>query len=483
MEKNKIKLRNPILVFGIVLMLGAGCVDLEETPMDFPSPENFYGTVGQIESALTGAMGSLYSQWGNYSYGWGPFHDDHAFGRDLVFSEFHGNWVWNCHYRALGIINNIVAALNEDKLGPTVLQAEKDQLMSQATFLRAFNYFSLVRLYGDIPLITEETDLVGGEIVRDPIADVYNLIVSDLQTAIANLPDTWDEKKIGRPTKGAAKTLLAKVYITMATAPMNNTSYYQQARDMAADVMDDGVYYLVEDVDEVFAQENKYGPEIMFSFNATEDDVATPPQIWLPGTMAFGWGDFSLDARWADTIYPHQPRRDAYMVLEDWDGNTWDVWDAHRVPHVRKFLSNDRETLERVVSTANIPLIRYADALLLFAEADNMVNGGPTQAAVDAVNLVIDRANDGVDNPDHPRVTTSMSQSEFDAAVINERSFELFFEYDRWYDLIRKRILCESIRPVVQVNCSDNDYLWPIPQPDLRLNPNLTQNPGYATPD
>jgi hypothetical protein len=139
--------------------------------------------------------------------------------------------------------------------------------------------------------------------------------------------------------------------------------------------------------------------------------------------------------------------------------------------------------MESLNTWANIPLIRFADALLLFAEAENAVNGGPNQAAVDAVNQIIDRANDNVDNPSHPKLTTSMSQAEFDAAVIDERGLELFFEYDRWFDLVRKRILCDKVRDAMKVNCDDNDYLWPIPYTDLKLNPSLTQNPGYTTPD
>jgi hypothetical protein len=104
---------------------------------------------------------------------------------------------------------------------------------------------------------------------------------------------------------------------------------------------------------------------------------------------------------------------------------------------------------------------------------------------VDAVNLIIDRANDGVVNPNHPRTTTSMTQAQFDAAVIQERCYELFFEFDRWYDLIRKEILCDvwDDQPDVAPNCDPNDYLWPIPQADLRLNELMTQNPGYPTPD
>ena len=483
MKKAIIKSRNPILICGFIFLLVAGCVNLEEKPLDFPSPDNFYGTVGQIEASLAGSMGRLYSKWGNYSYGWGDFHDDHIAFRDLVFSSGHGTWVWGAHYGAIAILNSVITALNEDKLGPTIAQGVKDELMAQAKFLRGFNYFWLVRLYGDVPIITEETDVVAGEIVRDPIANVYDLIVADLKNAEANLPDEWGGDKAGRPSKWAAKSLLAKVYITMATAPMNNTSYFQSAKDMAADVINNGPCDLVPDIREVFTLGNRLGPEIMFSFNATEDDIATPPQIWLPGSMAFGWGDFALDKTWADSIYPDQPRKDAYMILEDWDGTSWENWDGTHTPHLRKFVYNSREEMERLQSWPNIPLIRFADVLLLFAEADNQVNGGPTQDAVDAVNRVIDRANDYVDNPSHPKVTIGLSQAEFDAAVINERSLELFFEFDRWFDLVRKRILCDVMRPEVAVNCDDNDYLWPIPRTDLRLNDKLTQNPGYTTPD
>ena len=200
--------------------------------------------------------------------------------------------------------------------------------------------------------------------------------------------------------------------------------------------------------------------------------------------MAFGWLDFGTERTWA-LRYPDQPRKEAYMILEDWNGDSFEDFSWRGSPPVRKFAYDEQETMERLQSTANIPLLRFADVLLMFAEAENMVNGGPTQAAVDAVNQIIDRANDGVVNPNHPRVTTGMTQAEFDSAVIQERNLELFFEYDRWYDLIRKEILCDvwPERADIEANCNQDDYLWPIPQADLRLNENMTQNPGYATAD
>jgi hypothetical protein len=253
---------------------------------------------------------------------------------------------------------------------------------------------------------------------------------------------------------------------------------------MAKAVMDNGVHYLVHDVDKVFSLETQLGPEYIFGFNATSDDIATPPQIWLPGSMAFGWGDFGIDRVWTKK-YPNQPRKEAYMILVDWDGDSVENISWWGGAAVRKYIIDPRDVLERLNSTAIVPLLRYADVLLMFAEAENAINGGPTQAAVDAVNQVIDRANGYVDNPDYPRVTTAMSQDEFDKAVINERMNELFFEFDTWYDLTRKEILCDvwDDRPDVKPNCDQNDYLWPIPQADLRINPLMTQNPGYPTPN
>lgn len=481
--KNKIKidLKKPFMMATIIFLLSVGCVSLDENPKDFPSPENFYSTESQIISALTGSMGTLYAEWEVYSYGWYEFHTDQNDDADLAFTANHGKGNWQAHYKAIGILNSVISALNEDKLGDTVPQEKKEELMGLAKFLRGFNYFFLVRLFGDVPIITEETDLIAGDISRQPVKDVYSLIEADFTVAISNLPDTWAPQFVGQPSKDAARGFLAKVYLTMATAPLNDASYYAKAKGMASDIMGNGVFSLIPDVRDVFKLENKLGPENIFSFNATEDDNATPPQIWLPSTMASGWMDFGLQNEYTDK-YPAQPRKDAYMILEDWDGASWEEWSWRGAPLIRKFVYDDRETMEKRKSTANIPLLRYADVLMMFAEADNMVNGGPTQAAVDALNLIIDRANDGLANPNHSRATMGMSQSEFDDAVINERSLELFFEYDRWFDLIRKRILCEAVRPAIQVNCSDDDYLWPIPQSDLRINPLMTQNPGYPIP-
>jgi hypothetical protein len=408
------------------------------------------------------------------------YSDDQLNGGDLDFGDWTGNDCWRVHYRAVADLNPAIKALNEDQLGTSATQDEKDQLMAQARFLRGWNYFTLVRLYGNIPVIDENTDPVNDEITRTPVAEVYDFIESDLLFAAQHLPVSWSEGQEGRPTTDAAKTLLAKVYVTMATAPLNDESKYTSARDMALEVIGDQTHGLLDSVSEVFKLDNMWSKEMIWSFHTATNTYCIEPQIWLPGEMADGWGDCVCDRAWVEA-YPEQPRKHAYLLLESWDGVPWTEWDQ-QTASIRKYLYDSRENMENYTSYYNIPILRYAETLLLFAEAENKVNGGPNAAAVDAINQVIKRANGYVDNPADPLLTTGMTEDAFDEAVIQQRNLELCFEYDRWFDLIRKRILYEKTIPDYQPNFSEYDYLLPIPEEDLRLNVLLTQNPGYTDP-
>ena len=263
----------------------------------------------------------------------------------------------------------------------------------------------------------------------------------------------------------------------MATAPLNEASNYRKAADMAKEVMQEGNYSLVPDITKVFSVDTKYGPEMMWSYNSNYADINTDPQIYKPGELD-GWGDFSVQREWEEQV-PAHARKDAY-VLTHINGVHYSQWTggAQR-PFIKKFMYDKQDDYNNYKSVMNMPVIRYADVLLIFAEAENMANGSPTQEAVDAVNQVIDRANGNVVNPAHPRLTTSMTKEAFDAAVIEERNQELAFEFDRWFDLVRKRILKEKSIPSIQQNFSEADYLFPIPDDDVQLNPLMEQNPGY----
>lgn len=464
-----------------LLFTVSGCFDLTEEPEGFISPEFFYTTVAQGESALAASMNHLWDYWGQYSYGYGFFiHDDQLAGGNLNISPNHANALWDRHYRAILNINGVLGALKADKIQGASEEALKG-LEGQAKFLRAFNYFMLVRMYGDLPIITEDTpDPVTNPVQgRDPIAQVYELIVSDFEDAVDYLPVTWAGQP-GKPTKGAAQALLAKAYLTMATAPLNATENYAKARDVAAGIISNGPYSLVPNVFDVFKKENKYGPEMIFSFNSTADDVATDPQIWTPAIME-GWGDASIDLAWAEDWFaksPNEPRQEAYLILE-YDGVPYTDFDE-QIPFIRKFTvpyitDDEYNTLS---SQANFPIIRFAEVLLIYAEAANMAEGGPSAEAFEAVNKVRRRAfNLPIDTPD-PSVDLdpTLGQAAFDAAVIEERNYELCFEYDRWFDIVRKRML-EDVAGQYIANYSPDDYLFPIPLFDARSLG--SQNPGY----
>lgn len=469
------------LLFTISFFILFGCKKLNEKPTDFIGPTNFYNNPDQIVSAYAKAMITVCDgdAWSGYAWpSWGYMqNDDQMRGGNLVISPETGLDLWTRHYAALLNINAAIRALKQDKLGSSASALEKKELEGEGRFLRAWNYFQLVRFWGDIPLLIETTD-PKADISRTPVKDVYALIESDLLFAADALPKTQPADKKGRPTSGVAKGMLAKAYLTMATAPLNLTANYDKAASMAKSVMDDNVYSLVPDIRNVISLDTKWGPENMWNFNANLASPNVSQQIWMPGSED-GWSNIVATPEWEQT-WPDQPRKAAWLKTKNSAGEDYLVWSDVNAPHVKKW-SADPDNLNGYISVANQPILRYADVLLIFAEAENMSKNGPTQAAVDAINQVINRSNDWLPNPNYPTLTTAMSKDAFDKAVIKERNFELCFEQDRYFDLLRKRILGD-VNPQYSGNFTNDDYLWPIPINDLRLNKLLTQNPGYPTP-
>lgn len=459
------------------------CKKLEETPLSFVEPKDFYVTKGQIEAAFAASMNSLWNFWTCYQYPGLSFfeNDDQMAGGTLVIPNNFASDLWSRHYSAILNLNSAVAAMKKGNLGTSVDQKTYNQLMAQALFLRGWNYFVLVRLWGDLPLILDDTpDPIQNPPSRTPVSDVYTTIVSDLEFAIANLPVKWSDGSITKPTMDAAKGMLSKVYLTMATAPLNKTEYYAKAATLAKEVIDAGNYSLIHDIDKVFTADTRYGPEVLFTFTSNYADGTLAPQVWTPGILN-GWGNFVVQPQWAEA-YPETPRKNAY-VLTMLNGVKYTQWAGSSTPFIKKYMYDSKEDYDAYRSIIVMPILRLADIYLIFAEADNMANGVPTAEAVSAVNKIIDRANGYTANANHPLATAGMSSTAFDALVIEERNQELCFETgDRWFDLCRKRILKEKSLPFYQQNFSEDDYLYPIPDNDIRLNNKLTQNKGYAMP-
>lgn len=458
----------------IIIITSCDTFDLSESPKGFITPDNYFNTPTQIETVLATSMNRVFRDWGGYAYNPALHrHDDQISGGNLVITLNHGSAIYNAHFANIKDLNFAIKAIVDGKLD-NFSQDEVDKLAGQLKFLRAWNYFMLVRMWGGMQILTEEDvdDYFTILPARSTVAETYDLIVNDFQEAVDKLPEDWG--KFGRPTKSVAKALLAKAYLTMATAPLNDASNYSKAASLAKEVIDSKRHSLVEDIRNVFSMATEDGPEMMWSFIANDQFPSTDPHVW---SSADGWGDYSADQVWVDSVYPEQPRKHLYLQTTNRDGIP--VSELNADVGIKKYLYDTWENFDRGFTTINIPIIRYADVLLIFAEAENMSKGGPTQDAVDAINAVINRANDYQPNPDYPLLTTSMSRDEFDKAVIHERNLELCFEYDRWHDLIRKRILYEATREAYKHNFSEDDYLFPIPESETRLNPNMVQNPGY----
>jgi hypothetical protein len=475
------------LLFLALVVFTFGCKKLDEKPISSVTPSNFGSSALQIEAAYAGSMNYLWDYWAGYGYAYGPFiNDDQLNNGDLNIPADNADDLWNRHYMALLNINSALGSIKKGNVQgetPEVIQG----LEAQGKFLRAHNYFMLVRMFGGVPLVTEDTpEPIQNPMPRASVAEVYDLIVSDLTFAAEHLPVSWPGAP-GKPTSGAAKGMLAKAYLTMATYPLNEPSNYQKAADMALEVINSGTYQLVDSVNQVFSLANKYGPEMMWSYNSTYDDIATDPEIWTTSNyLDGGWGDAAMDTSF-EHRWPDQPRKEAYLFTH-WNGSHYTDF-PEQTPFCKKFffyISGD--DFNGYSSIMNWPIIRYADVLLIYAEAANMASAGATapQTAVDAINKIINRANDYQPNAGHPLLTTSMTKAAFDAAVIQERNWELVFENcDRWFDICRKRILNDpnvTVRESDRVNFSEDDYLFPIPETDLRLNNLLEQNPGYPHP-
>ncbi len=207
------------LVTLLLTITAVSCQKLTEHPDSISTPENFYTSPAQCEAAYAASMHALWSTWSGYQNPLG-FPDGHYAGNNAIlnFGSTSYNDLWTWHYKA---ISNINAALKAIKGGS--LEGNSDQVIAdviaQGRFLRAFNYFTLVRLYGKIPYITEDTpDPVSVPLTPDSrmeIADVYDQIEADLTYATENMND-YNSSTPAKPNKWIAKGLLAKVYLTRA---------------------------------------------------------------------------------------------------------------------------------------------------------------------------------------------------------------------------------------------------------------------------
>lgn len=374
--------------------------------------------------------------------------------------------VWSTTYRGINRANAVLERVPE-----IAMEADlKERLLAEARFMRGFYYFTLVRLFGDVPLILNETtSLVDLNVSRTSTEEVYTQIIRDFTEAEAVLPLSYTAADRGRATKGAATAFLAKVHLTRQD--------WSNAAQKAREVIDSGMYDFWEKFEDAFLIANKNGKEAVFEVQALGGGLGEGS--FMQGYMRpnfdrvnniGGFGDDPVTRNLYEAYPPGDKRRDITIRLYSATSTPAAPASIEFPAYVYKYL--DPTATANGDGSNNYPVIRYADVVLMYAEALNELGGGNPEA-FEWVNKIRRRA--GL-----PDLSQSLSKAEFRDAVLLERRLELAFEGHRWYDLVRTRRLISAMQaqnPSILVN--EWNYLYPIPQRELDTNPSLTQNPEY----
>jgi starch-binding outer membrane protein, SusD/RagB family len=358
----------------------------------------------------------------------------------------------------------------------TMDETQKNQIVAEAKFLRALGYHYLVRLYGDVPLVTTtDEQLASTSGARDAADKVYAQIVKDATEAEAVLPVSWPSTDKGRAPKAAAQALLAEHYIwrkDWANAAANTQK-----------IITAGTYSLTRNYLDAFLPGSQNRSEEIFaaqSSSANGAPVIDIAQWTYPRNMnpnaAGGWGTYQPLTWFIDSYPAGDYRRDVTFFTR---GRLSTGQDTTFLPHINKFRPTQKPGLNQDV---NYPIFRYADVLLMHAEALN--EQGQTAQALGFVNQVRARARNGAgtENRSAPADLAGLNQSQAREAIFQERQWELAFEGKRWFDMVRRGF--DYFRAALQKDATatdiqQTDMLLPLPQAQLDLNPALTQNPGY----
>lgn len=369
--------------------------------------------------------------------------------------------MWTIWYKTIGRATNAIEVTENFGLSDEAL---KNRLIGEAQFLRALNYFFLVRYFGDVPL--QHVNLE----VRAPKAEVYDFIIQDLKNAEASLPvkSGYPAEDLGRATKGAAQALLAKVYLQREN--------WSEALNYANKVIDSGEYSLEPNYENIWREAFENGVESIFEIQARGESVAHGIQQYSTtqgarGPSGWGWGFNSPTQDLVDAFDSEQDsiRKNVTIIFA---GET--LFDGREVsPNVENPRYNEKAYSSANAgagdSDKNMRLLRYAEVLLIKAEAANELND--TATALDALNEVRARVEL------NPVLTTN--QAELREAIWKERRLELAFEHDRWFDLLRTGRAGEVMRAHGKNFIDGKHELFPIPENQLIQTPDMRQNPGY----
>lgn len=380
---------------------------------------------------------------------------------------------WTGQYQEINLANQVLDNIPAIEMDPAL----KARYIAEAKFLRAYAYFRLVRAFGGVPLrLSVPKDATEYNIPRNTKEEVYAAVEKDLTDAAAVLPQTYGPADVGRATKGAALALHAKVSMYQAK--------WQQVYDLTKSVMGLG-YSLFPNYEQQFRIANENNQESVFEIQAQyvpgNCGVSNSQYSEIQGVRGVpggGWGFNVPTQDLANAYEAGDPRRDATILFK---GET--TPQGELIPtSVPNPMYNQKSYVPFNTypgecssgSGQNIRVIRYADVLLMHAEAANEL--GKPQEALTALNAVRARARGGNAGV-LPNVTTT-AKDDLRNAIWRERRVELAMENDRFFDLVRQGRAAQVLGTKGFV--AGRNEVWPIPQNEIDLSAGvLVQNPGY----
>jgi len=491
------------------LIIFTSCNDfLKEEPKTFLSPDFYFQSPSQVKAAVNGVYtflddifdatigpGTEVYLFLEYLPGYGdrPYSSsdenlNQAFNLNVKEDNYYVERLWSSAYLAIENCNSIIE--NMPKVTTEIMnENEKNKLWGEVYFLRAYNYFNLVRLFGDVPLKLKSTrDLTDIKIPLSSVEEVYSQIEKDLIAADSLMSnDEWVNGE-GRIAKGAVKSLLAKVYITMAGYPLlKGVPFYQKAYEKADAVMKSNKFYIFNSYADLRKVANENTGEYIWMIQRESQYAPSPvhfnllpyPEPEKPISAAGSYGGALAPSLAFYNSYATNDKRieekEYYYTSHETLQDPNVTVDLER-PYIYKYWDDDAAKTGK--SGKNYPLIRYADILLILAEAKTQIDGGTTND-VNAINAYYEVRKRAF--PDESKPTTITTED-----VLKERFWEICFEGQTWYDMLRTRkalnVTTRNIIDLIGYNApsypeghpfKEGDMLFPYPLREKRLNPNL----------
>lgn len=466
-----------IILSQLVLVLLYSCESkLDQIPETDKVSENFYSSEDEIEEAVLAVYATLQFA-GNYDYGIPamgelpgedaydetPANDGGVYGQldqyDVIPQNGLIGDIWEDSYMGIQRANIVLNRINGVDFASNTT---KESRIGEMHFIRGLLYFNLVRIFGDVPLVTEEVvnpqENFGQE--RADVQEIYNLIISDALEAIELLPDRTERNK-DRAFKTAAQTLLGRVYLTLGD--------YQNAKELFSEVVNSGSHGLLQEVEDVFDVDNELNREIIFA-------------------VQFASGlDSNSEGTDAYRLFNPTGRKDNNMtgtkghgVLKSDFYNLYETKDKRKDVYVGALSSGIGYNNKIAVPTTEVGdaqsdwvVFRYADVILLLAEIENelgftgTVNDTQPGTALGYLNMIRTRAGIG-------KYSGNTDKSSVFKEIDLQRRKELVWEGHRWFDLLRQNRALEVLGITEEFR-----LLMPIPSNQIATDGALKQNPGY----